>query len=122
MSTAVAPALKYPQVGNLIDGQASYPDAAAVLDVYDPARGDVIARVPLSGVAAVDAAVRAAQRALPGWAGTPIKERVQIFFRYRQLLEQHLPGPKLVPGSGARPAEGEIPAVDWRAENKGAGG
>ena len=91
MSTAVAPALKYPQVGNLIDGQASYPDAAPVLDVYDPGRGEVIARVPLSGVAAVDAAVRAAQRALPGWAGTPIKERVQIFFRYRQLLEQHLP-------------------------------
>ncbi len=91
MSTAVAPALKYPQVGNLIDGQASYPDAAAVLDVYDPRHGEVIARVPLSGVAAVDAAVRAAQRALPGWAGTPIKERVQIFFRYRQLLEQHLP-------------------------------
>ena len=28
--------------------------------------------------------------AFPGWAGTPIKERVQIFFRYKALLEAHL--------------------------------
>jgi malonate-semialdehyde dehydrogenase (acetylating) / methylmalonate-semialdehyde dehydrogenase len=61
-----------------------------LLDVTNPSTGDVIARVPLSGAAEVDAAVRAAQRALPGWANTPIKERVQVFFRYRQLLEREL--------------------------------
>jgi malonate-semialdehyde dehydrogenase (acetylating)/methylmalonate-semialdehyde dehydrogenase len=34
--------------------------------------------------------VRAAQAALPAWSAMPIKERVQIFYRYRQLLEQNL--------------------------------
>ncbi|CAN5827119.1 CoA-acylating methylmalonate-semialdehyde dehydrogenase [soil metagenome] len=76
-------------MSNLIDGSIA-PSAGELLDVYDPSTGAVISRVPLSGAAEVDAAVRAAQRALPGWAGTPIKDRVQIFFRYRQLLERDL--------------------------------
>jgi malonate-semialdehyde dehydrogenase (acetylating)/methylmalonate-semialdehyde dehydrogenase len=36
----------------------------------------------------VDAAVGAAAAAFPAWSATPIKERVQVFFRYRTLLEQ----------------------------------
>jgi len=34
--------------------------------------------------------VAAAGAAFPGWAATPLKERVQVFFRYRTLLEQHM--------------------------------
>ncbi|MDQ6610974.1 MAG: CoA-acylating methylmalonate-semialdehyde dehydrogenase, partial [Gemmatimonadota bacterium] len=26
----------------------------------------------------------------PGWSGTPIKERVQVFYRYKALLEKHI--------------------------------
>ena len=37
----------------------------------------------------VDEAVRAARSALAGWSGTPIKERAQVFFRYKRLLEVH---------------------------------
>jgi malonate-semialdehyde dehydrogenase (acetylating)/methylmalonate-semialdehyde dehydrogenase len=44
----------------------------------------------LGGAAEVEAAVAAARAALPGWASTPIKERVQVFFRYKALLEQNL--------------------------------
>ena len=92
MSTVVvAPSLKYPELGNFIGGRVSQVNEAPLLDVYDPRRGDVITRVPLSSSDAVDAAVRAAQAALPAWSATPIKERVQIFFRYRQLLEKYLP-------------------------------
>jgi malonate-semialdehyde dehydrogenase (acetylating)/methylmalonate-semialdehyde dehydrogenase len=61
-----------------------------LLDVHTPATGAVIARVPLSGRAEVDAAVRAARAALPVWSALPIKERVQVFYRYRTLVEQHL--------------------------------
>ena len=61
-----------------------------LIDVHDPADGRVIARTPLSTPAAVDAAVAAATRALPGWSAVPIKERVQVLYRYRALLEQHL--------------------------------
>ncbi|HEX6064363.1 MAG TPA: CoA-acylating methylmalonate-semialdehyde dehydrogenase, partial [Longimicrobiales bacterium] len=90
MSTVVAPSLKYPQLGNVIGGRVSQSADTPLLDVYDPRLGNVITRVPLSAAAAVDAAVHAAQQALAAWAATPIKERVQIFYRYRQLLEQHL--------------------------------
>jgi len=81
---------KYPDVANHVGG-AAVPVGGEGLDVYNPASGEIIARVPLSGAAEVDAAVRAAQDALPGWANTPIKERVQVIFRYRQLLEAELP-------------------------------
>src|SRR5204863_9518784 len=29
-------------------------------------------------------------KALPAWSHTPIKERVQVFFRYKTLLERHI--------------------------------
>ena len=38
----------------------------------------------------MDQAVAAARAAFPAWAGTPIKERVQVFSRYKALLERHL--------------------------------
>ncbi len=50
----------------------------------------MIAELPLSGHREVDLAVRAAQRALPAWAATPIKERVQVFYKYKALLEKHI--------------------------------
>ena len=46
--------------------------------------------MPLSSSVEVDDAVRAAGDAFPAWSATPIKERVQVFFRYRALLERHL--------------------------------
>jgi len=81
--------MKYATVPNFIDGQRVDTDVA-VLDVFDPSQGEVIAKVPLSGRAEVDRAVAAAARAFPGWSGTPIKERVQVFYRYKTLLERDL--------------------------------
>jgi malonate-semialdehyde dehydrogenase (acetylating)/methylmalonate-semialdehyde dehydrogenase len=46
--------------------------------------------MPCAGAAELDAAVTAARNAFPRWSRTPIKERVQVFFRYKYLLEQHL--------------------------------
>ena len=59
-----------------------------LLDVHDPGDGTVIARVPLSTAADLDAAVDAAQGALAAWSALPIKERVQVLYRYRALLER----------------------------------
>lgn len=74
---------------NYIGGQWVEP-GGPLIDVHDPATGDVIARTPLSPPSAVDAAVAAARTAFPEWSALPIRERVQIFYRYRALLEQHL--------------------------------
>lgn len=85
----VAPALKYADVRNYVGGEF-VPGAGPLLDVLNPGDGTVIARVPLSSSAAVDEAVAAARKAFRGWAETPIKERVQVFYRYRALLERDL--------------------------------
>ena len=59
------------------------------LPVYDPATGQVIDQVPLSGAAEVDAAVRAAVQAYPAWSRTSVMDRVKLMFRFRELLESH---------------------------------
>jgi malonate-semialdehyde dehydrogenase (acetylating)/methylmalonate-semialdehyde dehydrogenase len=38
----------------------------------------------------LDDAVQAANAAFPAWSKTPIKERVQVFFKYKTLLERDL--------------------------------
>ena len=80
--------MKYAEVQNCIGGAFVSPDAPT-LDVYNPSSGVIISRVPLSGARDVDAAVAAARAALPAWSATPIKERVQVLYRYKALLEQH---------------------------------
>ncbi len=80
--------LKYADVQNYIGGAFVDVDAP-MQDVFNPASGEVISRVPLSRSADVDMAVVAARKAFPGWSTTPIKERAQVFYRYKALLELH---------------------------------
>lgn len=80
---------RYPTVRNFIGGR--FVDGGdRLLDVVDPSDGSLLSRVPLSPPDALDAAVRAATAAWPTWAATPIRERVQVFYRYRTLLERRL--------------------------------
>jgi len=79
--------MKYPEVrnylaGDFVDGEHEY------LDVFNPGDGSVISRVPLSSRGDIDRAVTVAQAAFPAWSSLPIKERVQVFYRYRSLLER----------------------------------
>jgi malonate-semialdehyde dehydrogenase (acetylating)/methylmalonate-semialdehyde dehydrogenase len=81
--------MKYPQVRNYLDGRFVN-GSGAHLEVFNPGDGSVISRVPLSSKDEVDQAVQSAARAFPAWAALPIKERAQVFYRYRTLLEQHI--------------------------------
>src|SRR5689334_5248616 len=72
---------------NYIAGQ--WPPAAAatdVLDVSNPATGEVLARVPLSGRADLDAAVQAARYALPEWRAVSTIARARTLFELRERL------------------------------------
>ena len=70
--------------GEFVDGdQGSQP-------VFNPATGEEIASVMLSGAAVVDKAVAAAKAALPGWANTPPLKRARVMFNYKALLEENL--------------------------------
>ncbi len=81
---------RYPDVRNYIGGTFVDPSVEEHLDVTNPADGSVISRVPLSAASDVDRAVAAAKAAFPGWSGMPIKERVQVFFKYKALLEKNI--------------------------------
>lgn len=81
--------MKYPVTHNRIGGC----DAAStepLLDVYSPLDGSTLSQIPLSSAHDVNQAVQAAAAAWEPWAAQPIKERVQIFFRYRALLERDM--------------------------------
>lgn len=88
MTTAIA-ASSHGTLENFVGGKRVAVNGATI-PVYAPATGALIAHVPMSGASDVDAAVRAARAALPAWSALPIKERVQVFFRYRALMEKHL--------------------------------
>ena len=81
--------MKYPAVSNYLNGSFVVDDLPA-LDVYNPSEGSVISRVPLSTHREVDRGVASAKAAFLSWSSTPIKERVQVFYRYKALLERHL--------------------------------
>ncbi len=74
---------------NVIGGERRQPDAET-LPVYNPATGEVIEQVPLSGPGEVDAAVRVARAAYAEWSRVPVMERAQLMFRYKALLEEHV--------------------------------
>ncbi|MCB0492379.1 MAG: CoA-acylating methylmalonate-semialdehyde dehydrogenase [Cyclobacteriaceae bacterium] len=80
--------LKFPEVRNYISGH--FVDSPSKkLDVVSPLDGTLLSTVPISGVDTLDQAVSAAVKAFPSWSSTPIKERVQIIFNYRNLLQKY---------------------------------
>jgi malonate-semialdehyde dehydrogenase (acetylating)/methylmalonate-semialdehyde dehydrogenase len=57
--------------------------------VVNPATGETLAQVEMDSVRAAEAAVESAAQAFPAWAARPVGERVQVMFRYKQVLEDH---------------------------------
>jgi len=77
-------------IANLIGSEHRRPeDGTEALPVYNPASGEVIDQVPMSGPKDVDAAVQAAVRAYRAWSKTPVMERVRLMFRFKAVLEEH---------------------------------
>jgi malonate-semialdehyde dehydrogenase (acetylating)/methylmalonate-semialdehyde dehydrogenase len=57
--------------------------------VYNPATGAVAAHVDFASIEEIDAAVAAAKEAFPAWRAFSISRRAELFFRIRQLLDEH---------------------------------
>jgi malonate-semialdehyde dehydrogenase (acetylating) / methylmalonate-semialdehyde dehydrogenase len=79
--------VKYGRLKNYINGGFTDSSSGRSLSVFSPLDGSLLAELPCSDQTDLDAAVTAAHTAFPHWSRTPIKERVQIFFRYKRLLE-----------------------------------
>ncbi len=73
---------------NFIGGSYQVSPATETLGVWNPATGELLSRIPLSGPEEVGRAVREARRALDEWKEMPPTERVQPLFRLKALLER----------------------------------
>ncbi|MBN9384822.1 MAG: CoA-acylating methylmalonate-semialdehyde dehydrogenase [Chitinophagaceae bacterium] len=80
---------KYGRLKNFVGGEFIAVDGRS-MPIISPLDGTLLAEMPCSSAADLDKAVKAARQAFPAWSKTPIKERVQVFFRYRHLLETHM--------------------------------
>ena len=81
--------MKYPIVENIINGKTEQ-SQGELLDVYSPINGEIISQVNMSGKDAIDEAVKTASAAFEKWSQKTLKERVQVFFKYKQLLEENM--------------------------------
>ncbi|MFM1892700.1 MAG: hypothetical protein RLZ44_1777, partial [Pseudomonadota bacterium] len=59
-------------------------------DVFNPATGEVCARVPLASAQETAAAIQAAAAAFPAWRDTTPLRRAGVLFRFKELLDRNL--------------------------------
>lgn len=78
------------KLGYYVNGEFKESKTKKYSDAYDPSTGKVIAKVPCCTADEVEEAVKAAKKAFPGWSGTPVVKRVQVLYRLRELLVQHM--------------------------------
>lgn len=77
------------RVKNFINGEWVESGSGREEEVFNPATGEIIAYVPLSGKEELDAAVRAAGEAYTSWKKVAVPRRARYFFDYQQLLLKH---------------------------------
>ncbi len=75
-----------PRLANYVGGEWRQVEEVEALADVDPATGETVAMVPLSGAAEVDAAVAAARAAQPGWRETPPQRRARAVLALREEL------------------------------------
>jgi len=72
-----------------IDGKASSRAPERTGDVFNPATGEVQAKVAFATPAIVDEAVESAWQASQTWRHSSIAKRTKILFAFRQLVDKH---------------------------------
>lgn len=75
-------------VPSFIGGSFREGTSEEVDPIPNPATGETIALLPYSTAEEIAEAVRAAAEAFPAWADTPVPDRAQVLFRFKQLLEE----------------------------------
>ncbi len=77
-------------LSNYVNGRWAPAQSSGLLDVTNPASGEVLARVPLSGTAEVEEAVAAANAALPDWRARSVGERTEFIYALREKFRQRI--------------------------------
>ena len=76
-------------INHWIDGKAYVCASERTGDVYNPATGEVQAKVAFATPAFVDEAVESAHQALQTWKSVSIARRTKILFAFRNLVDKH---------------------------------
>src|ERR1700761_3563028 len=78
--------------GNFVDGREVEAGNGEMLDVRNPATGDVIARIPNSTAADIDHAMKSARAAFEGkeWGGMDTRARARLVNRLADAFEANL--------------------------------
>ncbi len=78
------------EIGHFINGKPVAGTSGRTADVYNPATGEVQAKVALASPAELQAAVDAAKAAQPKWAATNPQRRARVFMKFVELLNQNM--------------------------------
>ncbi|HET6183100.1 MAG TPA: CoA-acylating methylmalonate-semialdehyde dehydrogenase [Acetobacteraceae bacterium] len=76
------------EIGHFIAGKVVAGTSGQFGDVFNPALGEIAAKVALASAVEVDRAVQAARRVFPAWAATPALRRARVMFKLKELLER----------------------------------
>ncbi|MEM9885052.1 MAG: aldehyde dehydrogenase [Bacteroidota bacterium] len=75
---------------NYINGELVPPVHGSYLDVFDPSKGEIYAKVPDSDSSDVEESVLAASEAFATWAARSVQERSRILMKIADLIEVNL--------------------------------
>lgn len=78
------------KLGYYVNGSFRQSKTEKYTDAYNPSTGEVIAKVPCCTKDEVEEAVAAAKAAFPAWSATPVKKRVDILYKVRELLYRYM--------------------------------
>ncbi len=78
------------EIGHWINGEKVAGTSGRTADVYNPATGEVQAKVALASVAEMEAAIDAAAKAQPAWAATNPQRRARVMMKFADLINQHM--------------------------------
>ncbi len=76
------------EIGHFIGGKHVAGTSGRFGDVFNPASGEVAAKVAMADASEVDKAVAAANAVWPAWANTPPLRRARVMFKLKELLER----------------------------------
>lgn len=78
-----------PRIEHFINGRLSAGSSTREMDVFNPATGEVTARVAMASSADVGEAVAAARAAHYEWSATASIKRARVLFKFKELLDEH---------------------------------
>jgi len=70
----------------LVNGEWRATESGQYMPVTNASTGEVMAEAPKCTAAEVNSAVEAAAAAFPGWRDTPLPRRVQVMFKFKELV------------------------------------